>query len=81
MLKIKLGGVTMLRTKEKVIKMIEQMPEEVSVADIMAELYFCQKVKSGLKEFDEGRGIPHEGVKKRLRKGGEFVLQKAPIFK
>ncbi|MEW5693508.1 MAG: hypothetical protein AB1765_09465 [Candidatus Hydrogenedentota bacterium] len=58
----------MSRTKEEVIKMIEQMPEEVSVADIMAELYFCQKVDLGLQELDEGKGIPHEQVKERLRK-------------
>ena len=58
----------MSRTKEEVIKIIERMPEEVSVADIMAELYFCLKVNSGFKELDEGKGIPHEQVKERLRK-------------
>ena len=58
----------MPRTKEEVIRMIEQMPEEASVADIMAQLYFCQKVDSGLKELDEARGIPHEQVKEHLRK-------------
>lgn len=59
----------MSRTKkEEVIKMIEQMPEEASVADIMAELYFCQKVDAGLKELDEGKGIPHGQVKDRLKK-------------
>jgi len=57
----------MSRTKEEIIKIIEQMPEEVSVVDIMAELYFCQKVDSGLKELDEGIGIPHEQVKEHLR--------------
>ena len=58
----------MSKTKEEVIKLIEQMPEEVSVADIMAELYFCQKVGSGLKELDEGKGIPHEQLKEHLGK-------------
>ena len=54
--------------KHEIIKIIEQMPEEASLADVMAELYFCQKVNSGLKELDEGKGIPHEQVKDRLRK-------------
>jgi predicted transcriptional regulator len=58
----------MSTTKEAVIKIIEQMPEEVSIVDIMAELYFCQKVDAGLKDLDEGKGIPHEQVKERLRK-------------
>lgn len=58
----------MSTTKQEVIKMIWQMPEEVTVADIMAELYFRQKVDSGLKELDEGKGIPHEQVKEHIRK-------------
>jgi predicted transcriptional regulator len=59
----------MSRTKkQEVIKMIEQTPEEASVADIMVELYFFQKVDFGLKELDEGKGIPHEQVKEHLKK-------------
>lgn len=58
----------MSKIKEEVIKMIQQMPENISVADIMAELYFRQKVDSGLKELDEGKGISHEQVKENLKK-------------
>lgn len=58
----------MSETKEQVIRIIERMPEEVSVADIMAELYFCLKVNSGLRELDKGKGIPHEKVKEHLEK-------------
>jgi hypothetical protein len=55
-------------TKEEVIKIIERMPEEASISDIMAELYFCLKVNSGIKELDEGRGIPHAQVTEHLGK-------------
>jgi len=51
--------------KEEVIKMIKELPDEVSVDDIMAELYFRLQVDVGLKELDEGKGIPHEEVEKR----------------
>jgi predicted transcriptional regulator len=54
-------------TKEEVLKMIEQLPDEASVADIMAELYFRQKVDAGLQELDQGKGIPHEQVEERLK--------------
>ena len=54
--------------KEKVIKMIQKMPEEISIEDIMAELYFRYQVDEGLKQLDEGQGIPHEEVEKRLEK-------------
>jgi len=53
--------------KDEVIEIIKQMPEDVSINDIMAELYFRQKVDQGLKELDEGKGIPHEKVKRNIR--------------
>ncbi|MBI5189556.1 MAG: hypothetical protein HZA22_02615 [Nitrospirae bacterium] len=52
--------------KRQVLNMIESLPEEVTVDDIMAELYFKMQVDAGLKELDEGRGIPHDEVKSRM---------------
>jgi predicted transcriptional regulator len=54
--------------KHQVIQMIQSLPEDVSVDDIMAELYFKLQVDAGLKELDEGKGIPHEEVEKRVSK-------------
>lgn len=59
---------TMTNVKEDVIAMIQQMPDNVSIVDIMAELYFRQKVNEGLSQLDEGKGISHEEVKDRIRK-------------
>ena len=58
----------MTQIKEEVIQMIEKMPDDAGIADIMAELYFRQKVDEGLRELDEGNGIPHEQVRERLAK-------------
>ena len=54
--------------REQVIHMIQNMSENVSVEDIMAELYFRYQVDEGLKQLDEGKGIPHEEVEKRMAK-------------
>jgi len=54
--------------KENVITMIKNMPQDVSVEDIMAELFFRYEVDQGLKQLDEGKGIPHEEVEKRMKK-------------
>lgn len=54
--------------KEQVIQLIQQMPEDVSIDDIMSELYFKLQVDKGLKELDEGKGIPHQKVKERMKK-------------
>ena len=58
----------MAHVKDQVIDMIQQLPEDITVSDIMAELYFRQKVDAGLKELDKGKGIPHRQVKGRLKK-------------
>ncbi len=54
--------------KEKVIQMIQRLPDNVTVDDIFSELYFRLQVDSGLMELDEGKGIPHEEVKERMSK-------------
>ena len=58
----------MAAIKQQVIHMIESLPDEVTVDDIMAERYFRLKVDAGLKELDEGKGIPHEEIEKRMSK-------------
>lgn len=65
---MKSGHVKISGTKKEVINMIKEMPEGATTTDIMAKLYFYQKVDSGLKELDEGKGIPHEEVKRRMKK-------------
>ncbi len=58
----------MAAVKQQVIQMIQSLPEDITVDDIMAELYFKLQVDSGLKELDEGKGIPHKEVEKRMSK-------------
>lgn len=58
----------MAKVKEEIIDMIRRMPDESSIEDIMAELYFREKVDAGLRELDEGKGIPHDQVVERMRK-------------
>ena len=53
--------------KEDVMKMISTMPDDVSIDDIMEELYFKLQVNQGLQELDEGKDIPHEDVEKRMK--------------
>ncbi|HET6881546.1 MAG TPA: hypothetical protein VFI31_15390 [Pirellulales bacterium] len=55
-----------MTTKQAVIDMIQRLPEDVTVTDIMAELYFRQKVDEGLRQLDAGEGIDHDEAKKRL---------------
>jgi predicted transcriptional regulator len=54
--------------KEQVIQMIQELPEDITVDDVMAELYFRLQVDGGLKELDAGKGLSHEEVEKRMGK-------------
>lgn len=55
-------------TKEKVIQLIRALPDDITVDDIMEELYFKSQVDEGLAQLDRGEGIPHEDVEKRMSK-------------
>ena len=48
--------------------MIQDMPKDISIEDIMAELYFRYQVDEGLRQLDEGEGVPHEEVEMRMEK-------------
>jgi len=52
--------------KDQVIEMIRQLPDESTVDDTMEELYLRMQVDRGIKELDEGKGIPHQDVRDRL---------------
>ncbi|PIU51104.1 hypothetical protein COS91_06230 [Candidatus Desantisbacteria bacterium CG07_land_8_20_14_0_80_39_15] len=52
--------------KEEVIKIIKKMPDKVDYDQIMAEIYFRQKVDKSLRQIEEGNVISHEEAKKRI---------------
>ena len=54
--------------KQEVLDLIRSLPESVTLDEIMAELYFKLQVDTGLRELDEGKGISHEEVQKRMGK-------------
>ena len=55
-------------TKEAVIEMIQRMPDDASVVDIMAELYLRKKVDEGLRQLDAGESVEHEDVVRRMQR-------------
>lgn len=50
--------------KEKVIEVIEAMPQNFELDALFEKLIFIEKVEEGLKDADEGRTISHEEVEK-----------------
>lgn len=54
--------------KEEVVKMITNLPDNADYDDIMAEIYFKQKVDKSLKQIKEGKVLTHKEAKKRIAK-------------
>ena len=58
----------MSQVKNEVIQMIERLPDDVGITDIIAEIYFRLKVEAGLKELDEDKGVSPVVARDRLKK-------------
>jgi predicted transcriptional regulator len=55
-------------TREAVIELIRKLPDDVTVADIMATLYTRHAIEEGMAQLDQGQGIPHDQVMARVAK-------------
>ena len=53
-------------TRERMLEIIRELPEDASVDDAIEKLVFLAKLEEGLAQLDRGEGIPHEEVKRRL---------------
>jgi hypothetical protein len=53
-------------TRERMIEVIRELPEDASVDDAIERLVFLAKIEEGLAQLDRNEGIPHEEVKRRL---------------
>ena len=53
-------------TKEAAKQVIDQLPDNATMDDIIHALYVNVKFAHGEKEVREGKGVSHEEVKERL---------------
>ena len=52
--------------KEEVRRLLDQLPENVSLEDIQYQLYVCQKIQQGLEDVREGKVVSHQKVEERM---------------
>ena len=58
----------MQATKEKVRELLDRLPDDCSLEDILYHLYVIQKVDAGLADASTGRLIPHDVVAQEMRR-------------
>ncbi len=52
--------------KQKILEVIENLPEEATLEDAIERLVLLVKIERGLAELDAGQGIEHADAKRRL---------------
>jgi len=53
-------------TKDRILKAVEELPDDVKLEEAIEKLCFLPKVERGLKHANEGKTVPHDEVKERL---------------
>ncbi|HKZ34769.1 MAG TPA: hypothetical protein VJ179_02820 [Patescibacteria group bacterium] len=57
-----------MTVKDVVRQVIDTLPDEATIDDVIHALYINAKFNHGEREIREGKGIPHEEAKTRLQK-------------
>ncbi len=52
--------------REQILEALQDLPADATFDDGIERLVFLTKIEAGLAELDQGKGIPHEEVKRRL---------------
>jgi len=52
--------------KKKILKAVEQLPDDATIEDAIERLYFLAKIEKGIREADAGLTVSHDEAKKRL---------------
>ena len=56
-----------MTVKEIAKKVVDSLPDDATMDDLIHALYIQAKFQDGENEIREGKGVPHEQAKKRIR--------------
>ena len=52
--------------KKRIIKLVQDLPEDATVEDAMDQLYLLLKIERGMAQADSGKKISQEEARRRL---------------
>ena len=56
----------MSTVKEEVRRLLDQLPEDITMEDVQYHLYVRQKIERGLQDLNEGRVLSEAEVEQRM---------------
>ena len=57
-----------MKVKETVRSLLDRLPENCTLDDVLYHLYVLQSIERGRADVEAGRTIPHDEVERELRK-------------
>ena len=55
-----------MATKEQMLKIIQDLPEDASVGEAIERLSLLEKIDQGIAQADAGQTVPHDEALRRL---------------
>ncbi|HEY2495273.1 MAG TPA: hypothetical protein VGI33_20500 [Paenibacillus sp.] len=55
-----------MSVKDEVIRLIQDLPDNATVEDILYKLYARAKIEEGINELDAGKGFSHEEAMEKI---------------
>ncbi len=52
--------------KQRALEALQRLPEDATVEDAIERLCFIAKVQKGLRQLDNGQGVPSSEAKRRI---------------
>ena len=52
--------------KETVLEVLESMPDEIDLDQLLNKLYVLEKIEAGEKSLKDEGGVPHDEVRERF---------------
>jgi hypothetical protein len=65
-IKTSILGLPIMSDKEAVLELVQRLPAEASLQQILQEIQFIAAVKEGLDQIDQGKGVSIEAVEQML---------------
>jgi hypothetical protein len=62
------AGVTALNIKEKMLKAIQELPDDATIKDAMERLYLLYKVEREIAQADAGQKVSQDEARRRMAK-------------
>ena len=53
-------------SREQIMEALQALPTDATFDDAIERLIFLAKIDAGLGELDQGKGVPHDEVKRQL---------------